>query len=600
MKTLQRMIGVMLVLSIAVCFAPAVWAADSADTGKDLPVLKLVPEDALAIVLINHLDKADEQIGKLTQEMQVPAPPGLLPMLKAMAGIQEGFDDHGSALLALMPGSAADSAPVAVIFVPVNDYKKFIAQFHPADASAEIAEVNIMGRPHVVAHKEVFAVLAHTSDKDTLKKVLDSTRSVAPVIASLDDWIKGQAISFVATPTGVTRGVSVARKAVEQMKAVLANAKDPSMKMAAGNMGIYDGFLDAAEKEVSAFAVGMHVDHDGGFHEDIRTVFVAGGSWSSTASSLPVPQGDRLACLPGGPYMLAFDGAMPKSFSKGMLNMSVGAINNMIKAGGGKELTEEQTKQLDDLMEKSMAGLRSMSMVMGSPKPGGSLYSNMAAVMKVNDAKQYMADYQEAMEKMSGILNSTGVQLPFIQEIKKVKINDADGLELTMDMSAMLKNMPKNPGSSQMLKLMFGSEGKMKAFIVPIDETTVAFSYINADGIARVKAACQNPQTSLAADADIAQTAKLLPAGAQWVGYLSPKGLVDFVSGFVFGMAPPGAAMPALPAFPQTPPIGFAAEASAKALDVQIVIPGAAMKGVGTYVTQMHQMMAPTRQPQIR
>jgi hypothetical protein len=600
MKALHRMIGAMLVLSIAVCFAPVVRAADSADAGSNLPVLKLVPEDALAIVLINHLDKADEQIGKVTQEMQVPAPPGLLPMLKAQAGIQEGFDDHGSALLALMPGDAPDSAPVAVVFVPVSDYKKFIAQFHPDDASAEIAEANIMGHPHVVGHKEDFAVLAHTSDKDTLKKVLDSKRSIAPVIASLDDWVGGQAISFVATPTGVKRGISVARKAVEQMKAVLANAKDPSMKMAAGNMGIYDGFLDAADKEVSAFAVGMHVDNDGGFHEDIRTVFVAGGSWATTASALAAPSGDRLACLPGGPYMLAFDGAMPKSFSKGFLNMGIGAINNMIKAGGGKELTKDQTKQLNDLMEKSMAGLRSMSMVMGSPKPGGSLYSNMAAVMKVKDASRYIADYQATMEKMRDILNATGVPLPFVQEIKKVKISGADGLELTMDMSGMFKTMPNNPASTKMLEMMIGPGGKMTAYIVPIDETTVAISYINPDNIARVKAACQNPQTSLAADADIAQTAKLLPAGAQWIGYLSPKGLMDFISAMMIGFAPPGVAMPALPAFPQTPPIGVSAEASAKALDIQVVIPGAALKGVGTYVMQIHQMTAPKPQPQIR
>ena len=83
--------------------------------------------------------------------------------------------------------------------------------------------------------------------------------------------------------------------------------------------------------------------------------------------------------------------------------MSVDMINTMSKAAGGKELDEEQSKQLNALMEKSMAGLRSMSMVMGPPKPGKSMYSNMAAVMKVKDARQYMADYQDAMEKMRDI-----------------------------------------------------------------------------------------------------------------------------------------------------------------------------------------------------
>ena len=223
---------------------------------------------------------------------------------------------------------------------------------------------------------------------------------------------------------------------------------------------------------------------------------------------------------------------------------------------------------------------------MGPPKPGESMYSNMAAVMKVKDARQYMTDYQEAMEKMRDIFAATAAAMPFVQDIKKTKIDGADGLELTMDMSAMFKNMPNNPAATQMMQTMVGADGKLSAFIVPIDDTTVAISYVNPDNIARIKAACQNPQASLAADADIAQTAKLLPPGAQWVGYLSPKGFMGVVSTFMSAALPAGGGL-TLPEFPQTAPIGFAAEHSSKGLDVQIVVPGAALKGIGAYVKQI-------------
>jgi hypothetical protein len=593
MKTVRRMIGTMLVLSIAICFATTVRAADSAGPGSELPVLKLVPEDALGIVLFNHLDKVDEQIGKLAQETQIPSP-SLLPLLKMLTGIQVGLDEHGSSVLALMPADAAGAAPIAVIFVPVSDYRKFVGQLKPDDASAEIAEVSIGGKAHAIAHKGGFAVVVGKANKDMLKKVLSSSRNVTPVIGALAGWMSERAISFVATPSGVKLGVAAARKGLAQMKAVFANSNEPTMKMTAGNLDFYDSFLQFADKEINQFAIGWHVDIDGGLHIDSRTVFVAGGSWATAAGGVEAPPGDRLTCLPGGPFMLAFDGAMPKSFAKGMLNMSVDMINNMSKTTGGKELTEEQSKQLNGLMEKAMAGVHSMSMVMGPPKPGGSMYSNMAAVMKVTNSSQYMADYQEAMEKISDIIKATGGQFPFVQEIKKAKINGDEGLELTMDMSAMFKNLPNNPASTKMLQMMFGSGGKMTAYIVPIDGTTVAISYINSDNIARVKAACQNPQSSLAADADIAQTAKLLAPGAQWVGYLSPKGFTDFISAFMSSALPPGAA-PTIPAFPQTPPIGFAAEQSSKGLDLQLIIPGAALKGIGDYVKQLSGPKAPPR-----
>ena len=538
MRTLRRIVGAVLVLSIAACFEGAVQAADSTTPGAVLPVLELVPADALVVVIVNHLNQADEQVTKLAGEMQIPVP-GLLSLLKMHAGMHEGIDDRGSAVLALMPGAAEGSAPIGVKFVPVTDYQKFVEQFKPADAAAEIVEADIGAQASVIAHKGEFAVIAANVDRDTLKKVLSSSKSIGTVFGSLDAWINGQTMSFVATPTGVKRGISLARKVVAQLKAELANSNDASMKMAAGNLVIYEQLFEAADKELSAFAVGLHVDNDGGLYIDSRAEFVAGGSWAAAAGDPATLPGAQLACLPDGPFVVAVDGAMPKSFSKGMMNMSVDMINNMIKAGGGKELTEVQSKQIDGLMEKSMAGLRSMSMVMGPPKPGESMYSNMAGVMKVKDAREYMSDYLEAMGKLRDIFAASSAAMPFVQDIKKATIDGADGLELTLDMSAMFKNMPNNPAATQMLKTMIGAGGKLIAFIVPIDDTTVAISYVSIGNIARIKAACQNSQASLAADADIAQTAKLLPPGAQWVGYLSPKGLVRVVSTFISAASPP-------------------------------------------------------------
>ena len=290
MKTVRRIIGTMLVLAIAICFTTSVRAADSAGPGSELSVLKLVPEDALGIVLFNHLDKVDEQIGKLAQETQIPTPT-LLPLLKMLTGIQEGLDEHGSSVLALMPADAADAAPIAVIFVPVSDYQKFVGQLKPVDASAENADVSIGGKAHAIAHKGDFAVVVGKANKDTLKKVLSSSRNITPVIGSLAGWMSEQAISFVATPSGVKLGVAAARKGLAQMKAVFANSNEPTMKMTAGNLDFYDSFLQFADKEINQFAIGWHVDNDGGLHVDSRTVFVAGGSWATAAGGVGAPPG---------------------------------------------------------------------------------------------------------------------------------------------------------------------------------------------------------------------------------------------------------------------------------------------------------------------
>ena len=495
MKAVVRSIQAALVLAVLSCVAgPArVAAAES-----DLAVLKVIPEDAYAVVVVTHLDKADEQISKLAQEMQIPAPP-VLQMLKARAGVQEGVDDHGSAAMAFLPGDNGSAAALPVAFVPVTDFKKFIGQLQPEDATAAITKITIAGEDCLAGKKEGFAILADAGQKDLLKKVLDSSRPIGPVVGSLAGWAAEREVAFLATPTGVKKGIAAARKGLEEIKNVVANSGAPNAKMATQGFEVYDLLLKSADKEVSQFGLGMRVDNDGGLHIDSRTLFVAGGTWTAAARDLKVPEGMRLSCLPAGSYLMAFDGAMPKSFSKSFLNMSVDMINSLSKASGGKELTEDQIKQMNDLMEKSMAGMRSMSMVMGVPKPGSSFYGNMVGVLKVDNSKEYMANYQKSIEGIRDFMKQNNIAFPFPQEVEKTKIDDVDGLKMSMDMSKMFAQMPNNPASKQMLQMMFGPEGKLNVYVVPIHETTIALSYVTPDNIARIKAACKNPGTSLGA-----------------------------------------------------------------------------------------------------
>lgn len=580
MRIGRKTIAALVMLSLALLFAPVAVAAEPA-------ALKLVPEDALAVVVINDLAKADAQIGKIAAAAQIPAPPSLLPLIKAQVGIQEGLDDNGSAAMALMSGD--DGRPFAIAILPVSDYKKLVSQFQAEDSSGEITKISVGGESALAAKKGNFAVLTQSDKKDALKKVLDGSRPITPVIGKLSDWIGDHDVAWIATPTGVKKGLAIARKSLADVKAAFANANDESAKMMAGNLDAYDMFLASAEREVSTAGVAFHVDDNGGLHVDTRTIFVPSGSWAAAGKNFERAAGTPLACLPNGSFMMAFDGTMPKGFSTGFMNLSVQMMSNMSKAAGGQPLTEEQQKKLTDAMQGAMADVRAMSMVMGPPKPGSSIYSNMAAAMKVKDSKKYMDNYQKLMASMRDAYKGTSLEAFMPQEAKKTKIGDLDGLEFTMDMSKVIEKMPNAQGAKQMMQMLFGPEAKLSVYVAAVDDSTIAISYVNSDNIARVQAACKNPQSSLAGNPDIAQTAKLLPHGAQWVVYLSPKGFMDFISTMILGMAAAGGGgpMPALPEFPKTPPIGFGAELTSTGFDLNVVVPGDTLKGIGTYIMQM-------------
>ena len=174
MKIVRGVTVAALFLSIAAWSGMVAKAVETAAPGAapaaDLAVLKLVPEDALAVAIVNHMDRADDHLAKLAQEIQAPVP-SLLPLLKAEAGVQEGIDDHGPALMAILPGKSASAEPVTIEFIPVTDYKKFLAPLNPDDATAKIATVKFGGTPSVVAHKGGFAVVAQQGRQGHVGKV---------------------------------------------------------------------------------------------------------------------------------------------------------------------------------------------------------------------------------------------------------------------------------------------------------------------------------------------------------------------------------------------------------------------------------------------
>ena len=284
MRTSHKLILLALGLSGSLLVGSPVRAAGEAKT-PDAAVLQMLPDDTYAFVLVNRLDTADEQIGKLAAQLQLPVQ-RVLPLVKGEFSIRQGVDDHGSGALAILPGQPDAPLPVVIKYIPVSDYKQFLGQFDPEASETGIAEVKMGSRQVAIGHKGSFAVVANQSDREVLKRVLDSTSSLATSLTSLGSWINDHEISFVALPAGVKKGVSTAKMGLGAVKLVLANSSDEATKAAANQLEIYDWFLNAAEKELDQFAFGLHVDHDGGLHVDSRAMFVPGGAWASAGKSI--------------------------------------------------------------------------------------------------------------------------------------------------------------------------------------------------------------------------------------------------------------------------------------------------------------------------
>ena len=80
----------------------------------------------------------------------------------------------------------------------------------------------------------------------------------------------------------------------------------------------------------------------------------------------------------------------------------------------------------------------------------------------------------------------------------------------------------------------------------------------------------------------------MLPAGAIWVGYLSPQGMITLANRFLTQV--PFLGWPALADFPETPAIGLALTTAPGEIQGHVVAPLEASRGIYTY---HQQLMAP-------
>jgi hypothetical protein len=142
---------------------------------------------------------------------------------------------------------------------------------------------------------------------------------------------------------------------------------------------------------------------------------------------------------------------------------------------------------------------------------------------------------------------------------------------------------------------LFGEDGKIRTFMAAADNNTVISAYTR-EQLQRAVAHVRSGEKGLEADPQIAKTAALMAPGAQWVAYISPQGLLQWVGTLLEGIIPAEAEFK-MPGFPATEPIGLAARVSATGLDAEIVLPDSVVAGIGQFVAGITAMFQGVDRP---
>jgi hypothetical protein len=246
-----------------------------------------------------------------------------------------------------------------------------------------------------------------------------------------------------------------------------------------------------------------------------------------------------------------------------------------------KDVPADKLQKLEQAYLRMFKSVRGMAIAVQVGKESDPLFASMMSVTRTDDAAKFLADYEQSVKEYNELLKD--LPLPFIPayEVKTVKAGKLSALEMTMDFGALV---PPDDDVRKMIEKMFGPGGKITMSLAAIDAKTVIMRYTPATGLPEVIQAAKSK--GLAMDAEIAKTAALLPSGAQWAFYVSPKGATDLANRAIKLMGAPNE----VPGFPATAPAAAAIKLSEAGAELHVVVPASLLEQVGPYLGKLQNL----------
>jgi hypothetical protein len=556
----------MLAAAVAAAGLTAVVPAH-AQTVQD--ALKVVPRDAMAFVVISHINEADARLSDLAEQLKLPLPGSVLKLAKAQLGISKGLNDEGTALVALIPDPDLDSEPVGVFFVPTTDYKALLQELKAKNPDAEITEFQPpKGPAMLIARKGPFAAIGKADQKEAFEKALKSAGG-GKGAGRLQAWLGKNNVSGVLTNKGLKLIIAKIRGGLEQAKNALVLAPPDAAEIAGSVVSGLENFVKDVESDVTVLAGGLRLDKAGNLHLSSRALFVKDSGFARAGGEVKAPEGGPLAGLPSRPFALAVGGSFPESAMKAMMSFS----SQMMKLTM-KDVPAEKLKQLEAAYAMLAKGMRSSAIMIGAPKEGAGLFSNIIAIMKVDDAPAYLTRQEKSIKAISDAMKGANVPFAPPMHVKRLKIDGRPALESVTDFG---ETQGIDELQKKIIEGLFG--GKLTATVVAVDDATILTRYTSPAGMKKLLASIKT-QGDLASSGAVMKITAMLPKGAQWEGFISPHGVMDIVKRIAEKAPNP----PALPEMGKSPPVGFAVRITPGGLEGDMVVPSQALQAVTQFV----------------
>jgi len=558
-------------------------------------VLKVVPDDALGVVLLSDFEQTRDTVEAVLRKLKIP-----FDGSREYADFNDflerldGWDSKSTHALAL---AGDPNRPHPLIFIPVTDYTKFAKSLAAETTDGSPTKVSTFGEDSLMAEKAGFAVFTEPSaGVEYLQSVVDSKSSIAASCEPIRGWLAKQQIAGVVLSPSIQLACDEMLKGLKELEKELERAKDDEEKakfVPIGQLarGVGVSIVEAARSELTHLTIGARVNEKTGLTFNGQAYFKPGGKFSEfVKASAPLPA-DCLRNLPDEQYVAAGAYKYPRE--------SVKAFSDFME-----KVLDEATK-LEDLpfdaahLKTTFAEGRKMVeqlefIAQSQSVAGANMYDGVFAVYHVDDSALFLQRNKAGMKSLLAALEKFKDQLAGVK-IGEKKIGEIEATTMSIDLIDVMKKFGAKGDAQQemVMKSMFGGDGTFTFYLAAATKDKVVMSY-SESGLKLVYDSAKSDAPGLADDVMIKKTAALLPSDVMMAGYFDIGGYLELIKKVMNTMMAAqgqGAFPIPIPPFPSSPPVGYTFKAASNTASLDLVVPMELMENTRDYVMQMQALI---------
>jgi hypothetical protein len=571
-------------------------------------VLKNVPGDALGFVVVRNLSAIDRKTQQLIGNLQLPVV-SPLEFLQGTMGIREGLDSGGELLLAVLPQHEADRQPQFCIWLPVVNYEKFVAPLG-GSASQKITAVTVAGEDLLVARQEKWALVMDPDQRQRMEEMLGAAPARQQSLTWME-WIETQDVAVVALLAGVRDALqwateSDAADAAEHAAAEIteddlfgpAEADDSVPQAPSGGQWpapILTKFqfslrqwLSRSPKvlewahDTEAIGVGLRLDNAGNALAGIRLTMKANSEFMA-ATNRGVFQGEALPALfQGGDFIVAAGGALPREVTSAVASAYARSIIDEMKNQERLDIDETTLARFYQEVEEAADMVESIAVFAAPGTEQDGVYTNQFLAIRVTSTESFVDHAGEVMRLWNQLNREAerGTQLIF--DVDDARIGKREAKEYSIDIAAA-DGGPALPEIRQAMEKLFGPGGKLRMFIVPVDDRTALVAAATPEQIASILQTLDLKQPNDWNREPFGSANRWLAGESDWRVFFSPNGYTKWRARQMNAITGPVFGGPLVKEFPASPPIGAAGGVSERELWADFVVPAQTIRAWGVH-----------------